>query len=507
MSRKVITIYPTILESATDGNKSDKLRVAAYCRVSSASDEQLHSVKAQIDYYKEYITSNSNYEFVGIYADEGISGTQTAKRDAFNRMIEDCRNGSIDMVITKSVSRFGRNTVDTLKYTRELKSIGIDIFFEKENIHSLDSEGEVLLTLISAVAQNESLTQSENVKWGIHRKYENGSIKSVPCGKFLGYDKVDGQLIINEEQAEIIRRIYKDFLDGYGFSQIANRLTADGIPSERGNAAWNLSSIKKMLTNEKYKGDMLFQKTYNADHITKRRVKNNGEFHKYYLENSHSPIIDRDTWECVQLELERQSKYCFDHHISTYHRSNAENPLSARIVCPICGSTYMLLKSKRRGYEGRQYWRCSSFIGKNGTPIEGRTFTPPPMALWSKAPDSHHAKRRLKKRKLPEERQMLCTDIEIDAGLPERAFVKAWNLLVSHRVRYIASFKNLAATAENPLIRYRANEFIRLLEMESGAKQFDYAFSLKVLDHFEVCDDGKLSVVFLMRTKFTITLL
>lgn len=505
MSRKVITIYPTnTLESTADGIESAKLQVAAYCRVSSASDEQLHSVKAQIDYYKEYITSNPYYKFVGIYADEGISGTQTAKRDAFNRMIDDCRNGLINMVITKSVSRFGRNTVDTLQNVRELKSLGIDIYFEKETIHTLDSDGEVLLTLISAVAQNESLTQSENVKWGIHRKYENGSVKSVPCGKFLGYDKVDGRLVINEEQAEVIQRIYKDFLDGYGFSQIANRLTADGIPSERGNAVWNLSSIKKMLTNEKYKGDTLFQKTYNADHITKKRVKNNGELHKYYLENSHALIIDKNTWECVQLELVRQKQYCADHHISTYHRSNEENPLSARIICQICGSTYMLLKSNRRGDEGRQYWRCSSFIGKNGTPIEGRTFTPPPMALWSKDTNSRYAKYRAKNRKLPQERQMLCTDIEIDAGLPEKAFAKAWNLLVSHRMRYIASFKNLVATTDNLLLRYRADEFIQLLETIGAINSFDYDFSLKVLGHIEACSDARLSVVFMTGTRVKI---
>ena len=419
-------------------------------------------------------------------------------------MIEDCRNGQIDVVVTKSVSRFGRNTVDTLKYVRELKSLGVDVYFEKENIHTLDSEGEVLLTLISAVAQNESFNQSDNVKWGIRRKYENGSVKSVPCGKFLGYDKVDGQLVVNKEEADIIRKIYSDFLYGYGFSQIANRLTAESIPSERGNAVWNLSSIKKMLTNEKYKGDTLFQKTYNADHITKRRVKNTGELHKYYIKNSHPSIINRDTWECVQLELARQRKYCADHNISTFHRSNEENPLSARIICPICGSTYMLLKSKRKGEEGRKYWRCSNFIGQNGMEIEGRTFTPAPMTLWSKDSDSRYAKYRAKNRKLPQERAMLCTDIQIDAGLPEKAFIKAWNLLASHRMRYIASFKNLAATTDNLLLKYRAVEFVRLLEAVGAIKKFDYDFSLKVLDHIEVGNDGRMTVVFLTGTRITI---
>ncbi|HEY9059242.1 MAG TPA: recombinase family protein [Pseudobacteroides sp.] len=504
MSRKIITLYPTSAIAIDDNTKeSIKARVAAYCRVSSASDEQLHSVKAQVDYYKEFITSNPDYEFIGIYADEGISGTLTLKRDAFNRMIEDCRNGLIDMVVTKSVSRFGRNTVDTLKYVRELKSLGIDVYFEKENIHTLDSEGEVLLTLISAVAQNESLTQSDNVKWGIRRKYENGSIKSVPCGKFLGYDKIDGQLVVNEEQADVIRRIYRDFINGYGFSQIANKLTADGIPSERGNTIWNLSSIRKMLTNEKYKGDTLFQKTYNVDHLTKKRVKNNGELHKYYIENSHQPIVDKDIWECVQQELLRQKQYCHDHHIGTYHRSNEENPLSARIICPVCGSTYMMLKSKRVGEEGRKFWRCSSFIGENGTVIDGRTFTPPPMALWTKNPDSRHAKYRVKNRKLPQERPMLCTDIQIEAGLPEKVFVKACNQLISHRARYLASLNRIGNKTDDLLMKYRVKEMSHFIENGQRLVEFDYPLSLKLLDHIEVTLDGKLSVIFLTGIKIT----
>jgi site-specific DNA recombinase len=502
--RKVIPLCPLPdTRSANHGDEAPQKKVAAYCRVSSESEEQLHSVKAQIDYYQEYISSNEDYEYVGIYADEGISGTGTLRREAFNRLMADCGTGLVDIVITKSVSRFGRNTVDTLKNVRELKALGVDVFFEKENIHTMNSEGEVLLTLISAVAQNESLSLSENVKWGIRRKYENGSVKSVPCGKFLGYDKIDGELIINEKQAVVVRRIYYEFLSGSSFSQIAAHLTEDGILSEQGNAVWNLSSVRQILTNEKFKGDTLFQKTYNTDHLTKKRADNKGELPQYYIEDSHPAIIDKDAWECVRLELERQEQYCRTHRISKYHNHNKENPLSARITCSVCGSTYMLLKSKRVGEKNRKYWRCSSFRGKHGTEVARRTFTPPPMALWSKYPDSSHAKYRSKHRKLPEERQMFCTDIQIPADAPKKAFVKAWNLIVSHRLRYASSFHRTATTSLDILVRYRANEMIRLLSEVGQIKTFDYELSLIILDHIEVTPDGRLAVIFLAGTKIT----
>jgi hypothetical protein len=393
--------------------------------------------------------------------------------------------------------------VDTLKNVRKLKALGVDVFFEKENIHTLNSEGEVLLTLISAVAQNESLNLSENVKWGIRRKYESGSMKSIPCGKFLGYDKIDGKLVINEEQAIIVRRIYREFLAGYSFSQIAAHLTADGIPSEQGNAVWDLSSVRQILTNEKFKGDTLFQKTYSTDHLTKKRADNSGELPQYYIEGSHPAIIDKDTWECVRLELARQERYCIDHSIGKYHNHNEEYPLSARITCKTCGCTFMLLKSKRVGEESRQYWRCSSFRGEHGTEVEGRNFTPPPMALWCKNPNSRAVHYRDKHRKLPEKRQMLCTDIQIPADAPEKAFVKAWNLIVSHRLRYAASFRRIAAVSKDMLVRYRANEMIRLLSEVGRIEAFDYELSLKVLDHIEVTPDGKLTVTFFTGTKIT----
>lgn len=264
-----------------------------------------------------------------------------------------------------------------------------------------------------------------------------------------------------------------------------------------------MSSVRQILTNEKFKGDTLFQKTYNTDHLTKKRADNKGELPQYYFKDSHPAIIDKDKWECVRLELERQKQYCHAHRISKYHNHNKENPMSARITCSVCGSTYMLLKSKRVGEEDRQYWRCSSFRGKHGTEVSGRTFTPPPKALWSKYPDSSYARYRSKHRKLPTERQMFCTDIQIASDASEKAFVKAWNLIISHRMRYAASFRRIAAVSEDMLVRYRANEMIRLLSEVGRIETFDYELSLQILDHIEVTQSGKLAVIFLSGAKIT----
>lgn len=482
---------PSTAGTKTTGNDEAKKRVAAYCRVSSGSVEQLGSLNAQTSYYKKYINDNLDYILAGIYTDEGISGTDLKKREAFNRLMQDARDGQIDMIITKSLSRFGRNTLDCLKSLRELKALNVDVFFEKEQIHSLTSQGEVLISLISAVAQTESMALSENVKWGIRRKYERGHVQSIPSGKFLGYDKdQNGNLIINPAQAEIVKRIYQEFLDGYGTFQIARRLTDEKVPMAFGGKEWCASHIKKVLTNEKIKGDTRFQKTYNADYLTKRRAKNNGELPQYYIQGSHPGIIDRDTWECVQLELERQRRYCQDHHISTYHRSNEKHPLSARITCSTCGCTYVLIGSKKKGEEGTKYWRCSSFIGKQGTEIEGRTFTIIRPDRGSTKPHN------IRRRKKPGERPMLCTDIRISANEPELAFIKAWNQLVDERARYLPEWQQ--AIYGNELLKaYRTRELMRLVEQVGHIDAMPYDLMLKTLDHIAISVDSRIMIVFL----------
>lgn len=284
--------------------------------------------------------------------------------------------------------------------------------------------------------QTESLAQSENVKWGIRRKYERGNVHSIPSGKFLGYDKDQhGNLIITPAQAEIVRRIYREFMDGYGTFQIARRLTDEKVPMAYGGKEWCASHIKKVLTNEKMKGDTRFQKTYNADYLTKRRAKNRGELPQYYMEGTHPGIFPKDVWELVQMELERQKRYCQDHHILTYHRSNEKHPLSARITCSTCGCTFMLIGSKKKGEDGKKYWRCSSSRENQGTEIAGRMFSPLPR--YSKPVTDKHSRYRAKHRKLLQERPMLCTDIQVPAGEPELAFIRAWNRLVDEKEHYL----------------------------------------------------------------------
>ena len=230
----------------------------------------------------------------------------TKKREQFNRMIADCKNGQIDTIITKSISRFARNTLDCLKNVRLLKDLGIGVLFEKENIDTLDSKGEVLLSILSSLAQDESRSISENSTWGIRRRFEQGKLH-VNHTTFLGYDKdASGELIVDKKQAAIVRKIYTAFLDGKGAGRIAKDLTRDKIPKWDGSIRWYESSIRKMLGNEKYKGDALLQKTYTVDFLTKKRVDNTGQVPQYYVEDSHPAIIDKEMWEAVQLETERR---------------------------------------------------------------------------------------------------------------------------------------------------------------------------------------------------------
>ena len=242
-----------------------------------------------------------------IFADDGITGTNTKKRDEFNRMIEECMAGNIDMIITKSISRFARNTLDCLKYIRQLKDKNIAVFFEKENINTMDSKGEVLLTIMASLAQQESQSLSQNVKLGIQYRYQQGEVQ-VNHKRFLGYTKDENkQLVIDPEGAEVVKRIYREYLEGASLLQIARGLEADGILTAAGKAKWRPETLKKILQNEKYIGDALLQKTYTVDFLSKKRVKNNGIVPQYYVENSHEPIIPRDLFMQVQEEMVRRA--------------------------------------------------------------------------------------------------------------------------------------------------------------------------------------------------------
>lgn len=258
-------------------------RVAAYARVSSDKDAALHSVSAQISYYNELISNHPGWEFAGIYADEGISGTNTKKRDGFKSMIADAKAGKINLILTKSISRFARNTVDTLQTVRDLKAIGVEVVFEKENIRTMDKQCEVLLTIMSSLAQEESRSISENVRWGQQRSMQEGNV-AMAYGRFLGYRKgEDGKPEIVPAEAEIIKDIYRLFLDGMAIRNIARHLTDKKIPTPAGKEIWSVSTIKSILKNEKYKGDALRQKTFTVDYLTKTVKRNQGEYKQYYI--------------------------------------------------------------------------------------------------------------------------------------------------------------------------------------------------------------------------------
>lgn len=282
-------------------NKSRKLNVAAYARVSTDKDEQENSYETQIAYFTDLIKSNPNYTFVDMYADEGLTGTMLKNRDSFNKMIEDAKNGMIDIIYVKSVSRFARNTVDTLCICRELKARGINVIFQKENIELLDASGELMLTIFASLAQEESRSISENVKWTIHKNYEKG-IYHMAYKRFLGYEKgEDGKPKIVEEEAVIVRRIYKMFLYGYSVNKIAKALTDEGIPTPSGKIGkWSATSVRSILTNEKYCGDARLQKKFTANFLDHKLVKNEGQIASYYVTDDHEGIVSHEVFDLVQ---------------------------------------------------------------------------------------------------------------------------------------------------------------------------------------------------------------
>ncbi|WP_373207911.1 recombinase family protein [Clostridium paraputrificum] len=343
-----------------------KIRVAAYCRVSTDSEEQESSYETQVSHYTAYIQSKEEWEFVKVYADDGISGTNTMKREAFNQMIEDCEAGKIDMILTKSISRFSRNTVDCLKYTRQLKALNIAVFFEKENINTLDAKGEVLMTIMAALAQQESESLSANVRLGIQYRNQQGKVQ-VNHNWFLGYTKDDdGNLVIDEEQAEIVRRIYREYLEGQSLLQIKRGLEKDGIKNGAGHTKWHESNIKQILTNEKYIGDALLQKTYTVSILEKKRAENNGQMPKYYVEGSHEAIIDKDVFLKVQAEMAKRANLVPQGKKRVYTSKYA---LSGMVFCGHCEDIYRRVYWNNRGKK-KYVWRCVSRVLKKSSGID-----------------------------------------------------------------------------------------------------------------------------------------
>ena len=338
LQREVHYIEPTIRPVTL------KLRVAGYARVSSGSDEQQNSFASQLRYYNTIIEENDKWELVEVYADEAVTGTSTEKRDDFNRMLADCRRGKIDRIITKSISRFARNSMDVLRIVRELKGIGVSVLFEKENIDTDKISSEVLLTLFSVFAQQESLDLSANVKKGIRMRMRSGTYVSSKAP--YGYRLVEKRLWVCESEAEVVRRIFASYLAGNNAGQIAKALTGDNIPRSDGVIAWRQQAVIEIIRNERYIGDMLFQKSYNSDTLPYRKIKNNGELEQYYVKNSHEAIIDSIQFELANILLKQRSG-------KISRTMQTEYPLSKKMRCGNCGTTY-----RRRITSGKICWTC-----------------------------------------------------------------------------------------------------------------------------------------------------
>lgn len=358
------------LSSRAKTNLTKRLRVAAYCRVSTDSEDQINSYKSQVQYYTDLIKSNSEWSLAGIYADEAITGTQVTKREDFQRLINDCMNGDIDLIVTKSISRFARNTLDTLKYVRMLKEKGIAVFFEEENINTLTMDGELLLVILSSVAQQEVENISANVKKGLKMKMQRGEL--VGFQGCLGYDyhPEDKTITVNEEEAEIVRYIFKRYIEGAGGSVIARELQNLGYKTKRGSTTWAETTVIGIIKNEKYKGDILMGKTFTLDPISKRRLDNFGEEDQFYVRDHHEAIISEEVFDAAQEILKRRSKPRRLGTDGKREKFSRKYAFSCLLECGFCGGTL----TRRSWHSGSQYnkiiWQCVTATKK------GKKFCP-----------------------------------------------------------------------------------------------------------------------------------
>lgn len=344
MGRK-ITKLPQPTQLAT------RLRVAAYARVSCEKEEMLHSLAAQVSFYSNRIQSNPEWQYVGVYADEAETGTK-GSRPEFQRLIADCRKGLIDLVLTKAISRFARNTVTLLETVRELKDLGIGVYFEEQNLHSLSGDGELMLTILASYAQEESRSVSENCKWRIRKNYKEG--KPSNNIRIYGYDYTAGKLTVIPEEAEVVRMIFADYLSGLGKNAIMKKLIGLGIPTKCGGR-WMESTVSSILTNEKYKGDALLQKTFTDNYLDHSSVKNTGQIPQYYVENNHPAIIERDLWEQVQFEIDRRNK------IGAKYSSS--DIFASKLICEDCGGFYGKKKWHSNSKYSRFIYQCNKKFG------------------------------------------------------------------------------------------------------------------------------------------------
>lgn len=344
MDRIINKIGPSVPDLPT------KKRVAAYARVSSGKDAMLHSLSSQVSYYSKLIQRNTDWEYAGVYVDEAMTGTKSSRK-GFQQLLNNCRNGLVDMVITKSISRFARNTVTLLESVRELKRHNVDVYFERENIHSISGDGELMLTILASFAQEESLSASENCKWRIRNNFKEGRPNTL---HIYGYDYVNYGLVINPAEAEVIRMIYTDYLNGGGINAITQKLIELNVSAKDGGK-WSESVIKRILRNEKYVGNMLLQKTYSENHLTKAKRINKGELPMYYVEGSHEAIIEQSVFDEVQKEIERRAS----RFAPKSKRSFSE--FTGKIHCDICGANFRRKINSAGTKYAKPVWSCTTY--------------------------------------------------------------------------------------------------------------------------------------------------
>ena len=516
--RQVQVIQPTIKMGFMSAAPTQivKQRVAAYARVSTEHEEQQNSYEAQVDHYTKEIKRHSEWIFVEVYTDKGISGTNTKKREGFNRMVKDALDGKIDLILTKSVSRFARNTVDTLTTIRKLKERGVAVYFEEQSINTMDGKGELLITIMSSIAQEESRSISDNVTWGQRKRFADGKV-SVGYKHFLGYEKgEDGFPQIVEDEAKVVRYIYREFLLGKTGSHIAKTLTQAGVPTPAGKTEWQASTVMSILQNEKYKGAALLQKSFTVDFLEKRMKVNEGEVPQYYIEHSHEPIIDPVDHDRVQLEIGRRKE--LDRRYSSAHL------FSSRVICGDCG-----------GFYGRKVWHSTdayrAFVWRcNDKYKKGNTCTTPHLSeerLKHAFVDAFNQRIEIKAETLAACRlgiDAICDLAELDAGIDtikdeiavlvemskqlieensrsaqdQEEYQRRHSVLVEKYMDADARLKALQAERSHRIDMRKSIEWF----MESFSKQdgllteFDESLFFSLCDVMTVYHDGKVVVRF-----------
>ena len=518
--QKIITTIPAKHQLPINVMSHAALRrVAGYARVSTNEEEQQTSYAAQVEYYTSYIQANPEWEFIDVYTDEGISATSTKNRDGFNQMIEDALAGKIDLIITKSVSRFARNTVDSLVTIRALKEAGVEVWFEKENIQTFDSKGELLITIMSSLAQEEARSISENVTWGWRKRFSDGKV-SMAYKQFLGYEKgEDGQPVIVPEEAEIVHLIYRLYLFGKSPSYIASMLTDEGIPTPGGKKQWRSNVIISILQNEKYAGNAILQKGFTTDFLTKKTKINEGEIPQYFVENSHPAIIDITLFELVQHEFKRRA--------ASGQMVISTHPLSGKLFCADCGGLYgprvwhstsqyrrVVWQCNHKYKRGQKGAKCTSasvkeesvqaaFITAFNQRLDNReaifaAYDEVLAALTDTTALDAEAAELIGERDIVTELTRKAVDENARAPLDQDEYNARFNALVA---RYEAAEARLAeieaARAERRMKQANIDRFLQTLkQQENLVIEFEEELWYTTVDYIKVFADGRLRVVF-----------